>query len=409
MSSDNPVDLGALQAQLELSRSVLADSIMSKLPAFATSSPTQAAPTTARPAGLGVGAKPTTTTTGTANGRQDLRLLGKLNAKRKREQDLPAPNQKEDDDQDENEPEGKGKVRTKKKSHDPFQTKPGAVTRPAVVELDGKTVDLSTLSKAQRKKINRKVRQEAEGKQAAAAPVSNKMPEAESPKAKKTSKPASDSASESASASAPNTETSALTPLQAQMLSKLSGSRFRTINEKLYTSSSSTALDMVQADPTIFDEYHKGFREQVKGWPKNPVDRIAEMLDPSAAKHSVSSVTGQKRARYRPGALVVDLGAGEAGLARKLVPRGVRVLSYDLVDTPDGWVRGLDAARIGALPLPGHYDPTDPLAPAQVPPKKGPAKGNAPGIVDVAVFCLSLMGTNWVQMVLEARRVLSVG
>lgn len=150
---------------------------------------------------------------------------------------------------------------------------------------------------------------------------------------------------------------------------------------------------MIQKEPQLFDEYHSGFRQQVRKWPKNPVDRIAELLLGAKGKKGSYDV----RAAKSPGALIVDMGAGEAGLARTLAPHGFHVLSYDLVDTPDGWVRGADAAAVGTLPLPGTTAPlglvwTD--------------TGPSPAMVDVVVFCLSLMGTNWVDMLTEAWRIL---
>ncbi len=200
------------------------------------------------------------------------------------------------------------------------------------------------------------------------------------------------------------------------MLSKLSGSRFRTINEKLYTTASTEAVSMIDAAPAMFDEYHQGFREQVRSWPKNPLDIIVDLFDPSISsaggkakakgknkgETTPGNVAGGK-ARFTPGALVVDLGAGEGGLAKKLVPKGVKVLCYDLVTTGDGWVRKQDTAQIGGLALPGYFNSADPLG-LQAPPKDA-----SPGIADVAVFCLSLMGTNWIHMILEAKRVLRTG
>ena len=34
------------------------------------------------------------------------------------------------------------------------------------------------------------------------------------------------------------------------------------------------SFNKFQSDPKLFFDYHDGFREQVKSWPKNPLDMI---------------------------------------------------------------------------------------------------------------------------------------
>ncbi|KAL9079351.1 MAG: hypothetical protein Q9157_001781, partial [Trypethelium eluteriae] len=63
-----------------------------------------------------------------------------------------------------------------------------------------------------------------------------------------------------------------LTPLQNSMRQKLASARFRHLNETLYTKPSSHSLDLFSKSPEMFEEYHKGFRQQVAIWPENPVD-----------------------------------------------------------------------------------------------------------------------------------------
>ena len=53
-------------------------------------------------------------------------------------------------------------------------------------------------------------------------------------------------------------KTSTLTPLQQTARAKLTGSRFRSLNETLYTTPSCEAFKQFQADPTLFDDYHAG-------------------------------------------------------------------------------------------------------------------------------------------------------
>ncbi|CDU25027.1 related to RRP8-nucleolar protein required for efficient processing of pre-rRNA at site A2 [Sporisorium scitamineum] len=461
------LDLNQLQAQLELKRYALADSIFSKLPvlggASASSSATSSNPLqhqqNARPrqTNLGVGAAPkqhsgddsgSSRNNGKPRSAADLRLKGALTAKRKRWQDEEHKAQAEADSEDEETSRADAISATKKAKQsnssvnssstgangkpvkkDPFAAKGieaqrAAQNQPRIVVVDGESIDLSKLSKTQRKKINKQLKaQEQQQQQQSTFDDQDDAPKVSAPVAAATPpKAKSSAASPSKAASNPGSSStttgsgtaSALTPLQAQMLSKLSGSRFRTINEKLYTTASDEAVRMIDAAPAMFDEYHQGFREQVRSWPKNPLDRIVELFDPSLSngtgkgkgKNKLNQsrpATGAAKARFTPGALVVDLGAGEGGLAKRLVPKGVKVLCYDLITTSDGWVRKQDTAAIGGLPLPGFFEDSDPLG-LQVAPE-----GSADGVADVAVFCLSLMGTNWIHMLLEAKRVLRTG
>ncbi|TIA99512.1 hypothetical protein E3P96_02904 [Wallemia ichthyophaga] len=151
------------------------------------------------------------------------------------------------------------------------------------------------------------------------------------------------------------------TSLQAKMKKSLSGARFRWINETLYTTDSQEAHELMQDDPSIFNEYHEGFVEQTKSWPQNPVEVIAK---------SLSSLPTSST-------LIVDLGSGPATLAKALPKH--RVLSYDLVEAENGAVVECDIAK--KVPLPTAS-------------------------VDRVVFCLSLMGSNWVGAITEAERIL---
>ena len=59
---------------------------------------------------------------------------------------------------------------------------------------------------------------------------------------------------------------------------KVKGSKFRWINEQLYTQDSSKSLEMIRNDESLFDIYHQGFREQVTRWPLVPVDVFIGIL-----------------------------------------------------------------------------------------------------------------------------------
>lgn len=101
------------------------------------------------------------------------------------------------------------------------------------------------------------------------------------------------------------------------------------------------------------------FREQVKSWPKNPVDLMLRWL------------------RSKPTDYVVgDFGCGDAAIAEKAKNK---VHSFDLVSRNER----VTACDIANVPL-------------------------ADNTLDVAIFCLSLMGTNFMDFIREANRTLKM-
>lgn len=54
----------------------------------------------------------------------------------------------------------------------------------------------------------------------------------------------------------------------------LKSSRFRYLNEMLYTQSGSQSFKMFKGDNKAFHCYHEGFQEQAKKWPNDPTQRI---------------------------------------------------------------------------------------------------------------------------------------
>ncbi|KAJ7995609.1 hypothetical protein DPEC_G00246360 [Dallia pectoralis] len=148
--------------------------------------------------------------------------------------------------------------------------------------------------------------------------------------------------------------------LRSRMELRLESARFRYINEVLYTTSSGDAKRMFRQDPQAFGVYHKGFTAQVKRWPVNPVDAIISYIC------------------QKPASLVVaDFGCGDCKIAHSVKNE---VHSFDFAPISDR-VTVCDMANV---PLEN-------------------------GTVDIAVFCLSLMGTNLVDFLLEANRVLVMG
>jgi len=141
---------------------------------------------------------------------------------------------------------------------------------------------------------------------------------------------------------------------------KLSASRFRYLNEQLYTQPGNASAKLFRSDPTLFSSYHQGYQHQAQQWPLDPLNTI------------ISDCL-----RLGDDAVIADFGCGEARLARSVENK---VHSFDLVAANDR-VTACDMANI-------------PLAASSV---------------DVAVFCLSLMGTNIRDFLYEATRVLKVG
>ncbi|KAL6115902.1 rrp8 [Pungitius sinensis] len=148
--------------------------------------------------------------------------------------------------------------------------------------------------------------------------------------------------------------------LRSRVEQRLDSARFRYINEVLYSTSSGEAKRMFQQDPEAFGIYHRGYTAQVQRWPANPVDAIISFI------------------RQKPPSLVVaDFGCGDCKIARSVKNK---VHSFDLAAACD-LVTVCDMANV---PLCG-------------------------GSVDIAVFCLSLMGTNLADFLAEANRVLKRG
>ncbi|KAI5289909.1 25S rRNA (adenine645-N1)-methyltransferase [Ascosphaera acerosa] len=160
-----------------------------------------------------------------------------------------------------------------------------------------------------------------------------------------------------------------------------------------------SAAKLFAANPTFFEEYHAGFARQVQEqWPANPVDGYIAAV---RARGAVRPTNREQRKGAAPGGSSVealprrpngsctlaDMGCGDAKLARALQPVAkqlkLRIHSFDLqapAEPPEA-ARLVTRADVANVPL-------------------------ADGSCDVAVFCLSLMGTNWISFVEEAWRVL---
>lgn len=153
------------------------------------------------------------------------------------------------------------------------------------------------------------------------------------------------------------------------LASKLLGSEFRYLNEQLYTINSNDAYNLYQSQPELYERYHRGYSIQVEQWPNNPLDvYIKRLLDMSKYKQFT----------------VADMGCGRARLAYTLIKQHQTkhtIYSFDLVSNNNELIT---ACNISHTPLQDN-------------------------ICDIVIFCLSLMGTDWIEFIKEAYRILKVG
>ncbi|CAL1391709.1 unnamed protein product [Linum trigynum] len=145
-----------------------------------------------------------------------------------------------------------------------------------------------------------------------------------------------------------------------KMKARLAGGHFRMLNETLYTCTGGEAFNYFKEDPSLFNMYHAGYQEQMAHWPEQPVNVIIKWLK----DHNRSFV-------------VADFGCGDARLAKNVKNK---VFSFDLISKDPSVI----ACDMSKTPLDSST-------------------------VDVAVFCLSLMGTDYPSYLNEAQRVLKPG
>jgi ribosomal RNA-processing protein 8 len=157
-----------------------------------------------------------------------------------------------------------------------------------------------------------------------------------------------------------NQPTKQYSSLQQKFRSNLQGSKFRMLNETLYESNSSVALQTLSKQD--FNTYHEGFRTQVSKWPQNPVNVIIDKYLKNCPR----------------GLQVGDFGCGDAQIAQQMGSRH-HIYSFDFISTSPTVVR----CDIAHVPLEDH-------------------------VLDIAIYSLSLMGKNMNDFLLEAARVLKL-
>ncbi|KAH3685049.1 hypothetical protein WICPIJ_003986 [Wickerhamomyces pijperi] len=180
--------------------------------------------------------------------------------------------------------------------------------------------------------------------------------------------------------------TAKLTPLQQKMMQKLSGSRFRWINEQLYTIKSQEALQLITKQPELFDEYHEGFKSQVLSWPENPVDVFVSQVK-DRLKRNINAPGGLPGHKDRS-VVIADMGCGEAMFSLNV---GKYVNTLKGKKRVDLTVKSFDLKK-------GN----ERITVADI--KNVPMEDES---CNVVIFCLALMGTNFLDFIKEAYRILA--
>ncbi|KAL8671180.1 MAG: hypothetical protein Q9168_004315 [Polycauliona sp. 1 TL-2023] len=219
------------------------------------------------------------------------------------------------------------------------------------------------------------------------------------------------------------------TPLQTAMRAKLISARFRHLNQTLYTTPSTHASSLFTSNPEAFASYHAGFRSQVASWPSNPVDifiheiktrgassgpKSQKQLWRSEKKKKGGGKKGKNDADTNEISEVPEENVGESPIKIEPLPRHFQTKICNIVDLGcgDAHVHASLLPLTGTLNLKLHsFD----LAAGAGPNAKLITVSDiaklplADNSVDVAIFCLALMGTNWTDFVVEAARIVRVG
>lgn len=149
--------------------------------------------------------------------------------------------------------------------------------------------------------------------------------------------------------------------LAAKSRNRLSFSRFRSMNEFLYTHPTNDAVHFM--DEHSFDLYHAAYSEIADKWPVRPIDHICRMMRAAFKKKGFGKV-------------FADMGCGSKPLIAEAFDRAT-VHSFDLISRDPR----ITSADVSNLPLPN-------------------------AVCDCVVFSLSLMGSNIAEQIREGSRIL---
>jgi superfamily II DNA or RNA helicase len=155
-----------------------------------------------------------------------------------------------------------------------------------------------------------------------------------------------------------------LTPVEIRERVRKYGD-FTRLNNQINNENSETTHNRMLSDPREWEEYHRQYREARKGWVIIPYDEIIKRIK--------QLFTSRMLARLQIG----DFGCGEAKIMEAFGSE--RVYSFDHIAI-NNKVTACDMKNTGL--------PDD--------------------VLDVVVFSLSLMGRNWSDYIMEAKRCLAI-
>ncbi|GET88107.1 hypothetical protein, conserved [Leishmania tarentolae] len=157
---------------------------------------------------------------------------------------------------------------------------------------------------------------------------------------------------------------------------RLNASAFRLLNEQVYNAPTTLASRLLR-DESTFRDYHTGYHQQLMQWPMNPNTLIVESLLGDRRGRFLANKGKSMPGHIPPSWVVADMGCGEAQIAASLKPKGYTVHSFDFFAL-NSLVTVADTTKV---PLADNH-------------------------VDVCVFSLSLMATDYVKSLFEAFRIL---
>jgi ribosomal RNA-processing protein 8 len=194
---------------------------------------------------------------------------------------------------------------------------------------------------------------------------------------------------------------SQMSTLQRDFLERLTSSRFRELNEELYTHTSRLSFERFTEEPELFDQYHVGFRKQAESWPLNPVDVIYKKIVAGWTRDRQKEGGDVVGRRGKEKTVIADFGCGDAKLAERLLALRMGRDGKSLAQASAKTTSKGDTCpfEIFSFDLVSGGNPL--VTPADMSDVPLPDEG-----VDVAVYSLALMGTNVADFVREAWRVL---
>jgi hypothetical protein len=156
-----------------------------------------------------------------------------------------------------------------------------------------------------------------------------------------------------------------LTPVEIEYRVRKYGD-FTRLNNQINNENSGTTHERMLRDPREWEEYHRQYREARKGWSIIPYEEIIKRIKQLFTSRMLTAVQ------------IGDFGCGEAKIMEAFGPD--RVYSFDHVAVND---------KVIACDM------------------KNVKNCLADDVLDVAVFSLSLMGRNWIDYIIEAKRCLA--